>query len=55
MTELAEAAEIDPQLVEVMYKVQEGIFGVCLFYNADFRELVDDQELTHGVSSALWV
>lgn len=45
--EPAASPELGHQVVEAMKKGQHAIYPVCSFHNADFRELMDENELSY--------
>lgn len=47
LTEPAASSELVLQMVQALIKVRKAKYYICSFYNIDFRELVNEHELTH--------
>lgn len=49
ITKLVSSPAPGPQMAKVMRKGGESMYFVCLFHGVEFRELVEEHELTPGI------
>lgn len=48
MLDPAAVSELSSHVVEVMKKIQEAMYTICLLHDVDFRGLVNQHEVTLG-------